>query len=138
MVRRDPGPGSCGPTGTSRPACRSRSLTVVHWARAWRRWLGEQPGAGGAPRPAESIGLVAVAAGCARARLGRGGRRWWHPAAGGDEPDPADALAVCIAGGRVAREVVERVSVVGHLGLAVWALHGCEPPCGDPLSGNRL
>src|SRR5215813_1691591 len=43
-----------------------------------------------------------------------------------------DALALEVAGGRVVREVVQRVTVVGHLHLAVVALGGAEQARLDP------
>src|SRR3954447_11766805 len=47
-----------------------------------------------------------------------------------------EPLALRVAGGAVAREVVERVPVEGHLHLAVAASHGLERGCRH-LAGAR-
>src|SRR3954452_13343521 len=63
--------------------------------------------------------------------------------AGGGEHVPAGAegvhaLAVGVAGALVAREAVERVAVVGHLGLAVRARAGAHQRGGRPAAAGGL
>ena len=106
--------------------------------RAARGRRARAPGAGrgdGLERPGGSAGRLQGARPCRRLVLDRGAGRGHRPPLGAE---PVAALAVGLARGLVAGEVVERVTGVGHAERAVGALARAEQVGLDAVAGGGL